>query len=91
MIGDIEDWEVIPGLINSDHRLIKFKIKSEIELINKKTFRYDKADWDKFRLALTDLYKGHLTPNTWNERTLEKLPGREHQESYEACDTLHGN
>ena len=37
MIGDaVQDWEVIPGLIDSDHRLIKFKFKSNIELINKR-------------------------------------------------------
>ena len=71
-IGDVQDWEVIPGLFDSDHRLIKFKINSNIELINKKTFRYDKADWDKFRLVLTDLQRDHETPNTWNVLTLEK-------------------
>ena len=34
--GSVKDWEVIPDLIDSDHRLIKFKINSNIELINKK-------------------------------------------------------
>ena len=73
MIWDaIQDWEVIPGLIDSDHRLIKFKIKSNIELITKKSFRFDRADWDKFRHVPTGLQGDHLTANTRNERTFEK-------------------
>ena len=68
----VKDWEVIPDLIDSDHRLIKFKINSNTELITKKHLGYDKVDWDKFRLVLTDLQRGHETPNTWNELTLEK-------------------
>jgi len=64
-IADIlQDWEVRAGDINSDHRLIQFKIGKGDSYRNikcKKRFITDNADWDLFNLELAKQVNIHNT------------------------------
>ena len=71
LVGDIDSWHVVKGIINSDHRLIKFNFRTETKSTERKFYNFQKADWNKFRKILEETDLHWSEPNSWSKSSLE--------------------
>ena len=65
-VDRVTDWQVVPGVIQSDHRLVTCNVIYRGNNKNKRTFRYDKANWPKFAACMEKLDAKVKLPKTWN-------------------------
>ena len=69
---EINSWKVCEEDTLSDHKLIEFTMNDTHEFDTPKTFRYEKADWQKFADILDTSCKEWHHPLTWNKYRLEQ-------------------
>ncbi len=82
----IKGWQVSEDNMDSDHKLIQFEMKLDIQKRTMKARNLKKADWDKFRTILKN--QDFESKNTWTELDIEQEVNKIEAQITKALDVV---